>query len=251
MIKSGIKFSKETKRRMSESAKKRNLYGERNPFFGKHHSEETKEIIRLKRVGKKASEITRRKMSELHKGNKVNLGRHPSIETRRKMSEGKKGNKNSLGYHHTNETCQKMSAARKGKPKSKEHCRSMGVVRKGEKNPMWRGGLSFEPYCIKFNDEFRERVRVFFNYQCIECGTPQHGRKLGVHHINFDKQSCCNNTLPLFVTLCLACHLKTNFNREFWERHFTNVINEYYGGKCYFTKEEMEAYTLKETPKLI
>src|SRR5208337_386546 len=29
----------------------------------------------------------------------------------------------------------------------------------GEKSPGWKGGISFEPYCIKFNKEFKERVR--------------------------------------------------------------------------------------------
>ena len=46
---------------------------------------------------------------------------------------------------------------------------------------------------------------------------------------------------PLFVSLCQSCHAKTNKNREYWEQHFTEMINEYYGGRCYFLKEEMTA----------
>ena len=41
--------------------------GENHPMYGKHHSEETKRILREKATGKKASEETRRKMSEAQK----------------------------------------------------------------------------------------------------------------------------------------------------------------------------------------
>ena len=44
--------------------------GINNPFYGKHHSEESKKKISDTLEGHKASENTRRKMSELHRGNK-------------------------------------------------------------------------------------------------------------------------------------------------------------------------------------
>jgi hypothetical protein len=31
-----------------------------------------------------------------------------------------------------------------------------------ENNANWQGGISFEPYCILFNNEFKERVREFW-----------------------------------------------------------------------------------------
>lgn len=114
---------------------------------------------------------------------------------------------------------------------------SMGVSQKGEVNPAWRGGVSFEPYCQKFTKEFKERIRAYFDYTCIECRTPQNGSKLRIHHVNYDKMVCCNETKPLFVPLCQSCHSKTNFNRPYWERHFTDIINQYYEGKCYLPKE--------------
>lgn len=36
------KFSEETRRKLSESCKGKNFFGEKNPFFGKHHSIETR-----------------------------------------------------------------------------------------------------------------------------------------------------------------------------------------------------------------
>ena len=38
--------------------------GDKNPFFGKHHSEDTKEIIRQKRIRKKATDESKEKMSQ-------------------------------------------------------------------------------------------------------------------------------------------------------------------------------------------
>ena len=65
----------------------------------------------------------------------------------------------------------------------------------------------------------------------------QDGYKLDVHHVNFDKQSCCNDTIPLFVSLCRSCHMKTSFNRDYWQDHFTEMINEQYNGRCYLQKD--------------
>jgi hypothetical protein len=110
----------------------------------------------------------------------------------------------------------------------------------GEDNPAWRGGISFEPYCPKFNNEFKERVRIFFGRKCAECGKTEeeNGRKLSIHHINYDKQICCNGKIPLFIALCHAHNTKANKNREDWELHYTNIINTKYNRKCYLTKEE-------------
>jgi|WetSurMetagenome_2_1015567.scaffolds.fasta_scaffold399260_2 hypothetical protein len=149
------------------------------------------------------------------------------------------------------ETREKQSISRKGKKQSDSMKIKLSEKRKGENNPMygkrgplcpsWKGGVSFEPYCEKFNDEFRERVRKFFNHTCQICGHIwQPGEKrLSVHHVNYRKDSCCNEIFkPLFVPLCSGkCHTKTNHNREYWETYFTKIINENYNGVCYIGKE--------------
>jgi hypothetical protein len=112
------------------------------------------------------------------------------------------------------------------------------IGQKGENNHMWRGGISFEPYCQLFNDEFKERCREFWGRKCGVCGKTEkeNGQKLQVHHINYDKQVCCNSTKPLFIPLCKQCHNKTNINRTGWENILTNFVMVYLNGECYYSR---------------
>ena len=106
--------SDETRRKLSEAMK-----GENNPFYGKHHSEET--IKKLK--NRIITDEWRKKLSESCKGNKNWLGKHHSEETkeklseiaknrpqmaektRRKLSEKNRGSGNGMyGKHHSDET---------------------------------------------------------------------------------------------------------------------------------------------------
>ena len=201
-------------------------------------------------------EETRQKMSEARKGrfggeNAYWFGKHLTEETRRKLSEANKGRfdgeKNPMfgihligeknhfcGKHHLEKSRQKMSEARKGR---------FG----GEKSPTWKGGISFEPYCPKFNKDFKERVRILFDRKCFECNMSEeeNGKKLSVHHVNYDKMMCCDDTPPLFVPLCQSCHTKTNNNRVEWEAHFIEKLMAEKNGKCYFTKDEVENSLLR------
>lgn len=138
----------------------------------------------------------------------------------------------------------KVISVRWNKPKERENQVELLI------GGFWYGNIRYyqgPQYCEKFNEDFKERVRAFFGCVCPECGTPQpqNGKKLSVHHINFNKTSCCNPDAPrLFIPLCSngGCHTKTNNNRKYWENYFTKMIMGYYEGKCYFTKEEMKAW---------
>jgi len=195
----------------------RDHHGEKNPMFGKHHTEAARRKIGEAQLGKSPTEETRKKLSEVH------LGIPFSEDHRRKIGEANSGEKNYLFGKHPTES----------------HRRNLSESRFGERNPRWNGGTSFEPYCPKFTKEFKERVRTFFGYQCIECNALQNGKKLHVHHVNFNKNTCCDKTEPLFVPLCDSCHPKTNNNRDYWEQHFTEIINNYYQGRCYLSNDEM------------
>jgi hypothetical protein len=136
----------------------------------------------------------------------------------------------------TNEPTQKYcSRTCMGKAQSKIYI--------GEKHHNWRGGVSFEPYCSKFNNEFKERVRTFFNNVCILCGKTEqeNGKKLIVHHVNYKKEACCDEDIPrVFVILCASCHGKTNSvkGREKYQKQFEKMIEKRFGGRSYFHKKE-------------
>lgn len=129
------------------------------------------------------------------------------------------------------ETRIKQSKVRRGRTLSKEHRKKLsdaGIgLLAGEKNPMWRGGVSFEPYCPKFNERFKESIREKFDRTCFLCPTTEeeNGRKLGVHHVNYNKDCLCDDSECEFVPLCNKCHTKTNHNREYWENTILNKLN--------------------------
>jgi len=83
---------------MSITAKNRYINGEKNPFFGKKHSEETK-----------------KKMRESHAKRDCTV----SDETKQKISQSSKGKPGTFGHKgktHTPEAKIKASIARKGVP---------------------------------------------------------------------------------------------------------------------------------------
>lgn len=92
------------------------------------------------------------------------------------------------------------------------------VFEVGEKNPNWRGGISFEPYGVEFNESLKEQVRIRDGRTCQECGRKQHGKRLSVHHIDYDKKNSCPSNL---ISLCHGCHSKTNADRAHWQARLT------------------------------
>lgn len=90
----------------------RTMVGENNPFYGKHHSEETRKMMSEHNsrymLGKHHSEETKQKIRE------KNLGKYVSDETRRKISEHNARAR--LGVEVSEEIKKKISEAKKGKP---------------------------------------------------------------------------------------------------------------------------------------
>ncbi len=183
------------------------IKGEKHPLYGKHHSKETKAKIRAKRALQKCSEETRRKMSEARKGKPL------SEEIRKKISILKKG------YHHTEEAKKRISeGTKKGmcNPNVREKIKRTQFKKgqfSGEMHPNWNGGASFKPYCHKFNDELKEKIRERDTRTCQLCGNKENGKKLSVHHIHYDKTDC----EPDLISLCNKCSSKVNFNRDYYE----------------------------------
>lgn len=255
--------------------------GEKNHMYGKHHSEETKQLISDNHAdfkgenhpnyGKHHSDETKQKMSDAALGEKSSMyGKHHTEETKEKMSEAKLGEKNHnfgrtcekshrYGKTHSEETKRKQRDATSGEKNHnfgktfsdaiRQKMRENHADNSGEKHPNWKGGMSFEPYCIKFNNEFKDRVRDFFDRTCYVCGKSEQEqidemikaekrqfKKLDVHHVNYDKMMCCNDVKPLFVPLCRSCHTKTNTDREYWEEFFTVSLEYLTQGECFIPK---------------
>ena len=111
--------------------------------------------------------------------------------------------------------------------------RCLPCSRKGERNPMygksrelsptWKGGVSFEPYPLGWDKTHREQIRYRDKYTCQLCGIPEVEciRKLHVHHIDYNKKNIIPENL---ISLCNACHSKTNHNRDYWIKHFTEGL---------------------------
>jgi len=78
-------------------------------------------------------------------------------------------------------------------------------------NPVWRGGISFEPYTPAFNKILKEKIKKRGGYICQICY--KFSYKLDVHHIDYNKSN--NNPINL-ICLCPSCHAKTNYNRRYW-----------------------------------
>jgi hypothetical protein len=111
----------------------------------------------------------------------------------------------------------------------------------GKLNPNWHGGISFEPYCPKWNYNLRERIRAFFGYKCIVCGksTKENKQELSCHHVEYNKQACCDGKLVHFAALCASCHGKTGgHDRNRWQYILHYIIDEIYYGRSYYTKDE-------------
>lgn len=263
------KYSIKTRKRMSESQKKR-FATSSHPSKGRIVSKETRQKqSKAKKgknhpfYGKKRTEETKRKMSESHKGlPSPNKGKILSKEVKERMSRAKKGltketssralrqsislqgkmvgDKNpfygrrhteetknkiraKLAFHAiTEETRKKLSEAGKGRsvwnkgiPMTASTKRKVSKSLRGELNPAWDGGKSFEPYNIDFNKELKEKVRKLKNHTCQVCLVNESIKAHDVHHIDYNK---LNNNIDNMTLLCDSCHGKTNHNRHFWHR---------------------------------
>jgi hypothetical protein len=112
----------------------------------------------------------------------------------------------------------------------------------------WMGSVKYydgPQYCEKWTPELRERVRAWFGYRCVECGISQNGRKLSVHHVWYNKKSCCDDSPRSLVALCNSCHSKTSNvrsdKRKELSQHFQDIIDTDYDGRCWYTPDEMLA----------
>lgn len=157
------------------------------------------------------------KQSEEHRRN-IGLSRvgkkYPKLSEIKKLQN--KGESNPMfGKNHTEETKSKVSIMFKGRHHSPQTQFKKGQ-NKLDKNHMWKGGISFEPYSLEWTNELRTKIRKKYGFQCQLCFK----NGFDVHHIDYNKKNCSEDNLTV---LCRRCHPQTNHDREYWINRFKGV----------------------------
>lgn len=130
----------EYRQKMSDVRKGKRL-GEDNPFYGKHHTEETKQLISKNATGRIMAEETKQKISESTKGKIF------SEETRNKISESLKGNNWNLGKR-----------GKKASPEARDNISKAAIQRllnNDCKNVAWKHSKKGQYFSDKNNKEIR------------------------------------------------------------------------------------------------
>lgn len=231
----GMPWTKESREKMSAAMKAKHI----------KLSPEAKVRLLACNLGKKQKPETIAKIVAAKKGTKMSVessakkaialkGHVVSPETRAKISAAHKGRVITSGWR------EKLVESHKGKRLSRESKIKLSILNSGENNAQWKGGISFGPYCPKFNDDLKRRIRAFFEHRCICCGKHQseEKRKLSCHHVEYFKTACCDGEPVHFAALCGHHHGLTGNDRLRWESMLNRIIDEIYGGRSYFTKEE-------------
>lgn len=186
----------------------------------------------------------RKLKSMLQKGKPSAMaGKKHSAESKRKISESRKNkyfgkNHPMYGRKHSEETKRKMSKPRinftpwnKGKKFSEESKRKMRNNHADftlDKHPRWKGGKSFEPYCLDWTKEYKNFIKERDGNRCLNPDCFNNSNILVVHHINYNKKFCATTNL---ITLCNSCNSRANSSRD-WHKHwYQAIIKKRYGGK--------------------
>ena len=78
-------------------------------------------------------------------------------------------------------------------------------------------------YPVEWSPELRRRIRERDGFKCRVCMRTQNDeeRDLQVHHIDYNKENCEETNL---ISLCMACHIRTNINRKQWQLFFESLV---------------------------
>ena len=238
----GKQHTKETKQKMSEKIQGRIPWNKGLKGVIKD-SEETKEKKRQARLGKKHTEATKKKIGDKHKNKVV------SEETRKKLSEYNLGKtyEQIYGEEKAEETRKKLSDSHKRLWENEEYRKQRleyfqsdewKQIRSEAQKILWQNekyremmsdGDNESDYDKGWTEELREFIRQRDNFTCQECGVTQDklGRKLSVHHIDFNKQDCSEENL---ISLCNSCHALTKakgFREIFIEKYIAQIAELY------------------------
>ncbi len=149
---------------------------------------------------------------------------------------------NSKGKKRNELQRKNISNGHKGLKQSLEQRKKTSIKMSGRGNPGYIDGRSKLPYCEKFDDKLKELIRKRDNHQCqfpgclcsnLEC-ILLYKNSLHIHHIHYDKINC----YPDLITLCLKHNSIVNFNRDYYESLFMNMLNN--RGLLFWTRRNIK-----------
>jgi len=189
-----------------------NRYVAQHHHRGKSPSPESNEKRRQTQLGRKRSE-KHKKTRAAHKEN------CQCFCCRNKRGELKGDNCPNYGRRHTEDHKRKVSKVLRSRGGHRFDCLCPFCKAKKGQHPNWHGGISREGYPCRFNEKLKEDVRKRDGNICQVCNKTreENGRKLDVHHIDYDKENVAMNNL---VSLCRSCNVKVNKDREHWSNYF-------------------------------
>lgn len=175
----GQKRSKECKLKMS-LAKKDKYNGKDNPFYGKHHTQKTKDIVSRTHKNKTMSEDMRRRISI-----------------------------SSMGRKNTEISKERVSQSHKKLWRNKEWREEhLKFIPRGENHYNYKDGRSKLLPPTRYGDDWEKIRYVVYlrdNFTCQDCGIKN--IILDIHHkVSFLISH--DNSLSNLITLCKSCHMK-------------------------------------------
>jgi len=187
-----------------------NQNGKNNSFYGKIHTEEYKQFISDINSGRIFSKETRLNMSKAMKGIPK------SEEHKKKISERMSGENHPFYGKKRPEHSKKISG-------KNNYLYGKGYLISGEKNPNWKGGISFLPYCIDWMKDFKEIIKHRDGYKCSNflCYNSSDENDLTIHHIDYNKLNCSIDNL---ITVCRSCNGKANKDRGWHTSFYTELL---------------------------
>ncbi len=205
------------------------------------HSEEVRKKMSLAKLGKPSNRIMTEELKE--KIRQKNIGRKRSEETRRKQSEARRGkepwNKGKKGLmvawnkgkKLSNEHCEKLSESHKGNPgfwEGKKRSDNVGQAvakrnkeKRGDKHWNWQDGITPINQMLRQRIETKEwRQKVFErdNFTCQKYGLVRD--KIQAHHIhNWADYPKLRHELSNGITLSKKAH--DEFHSKYGRRNTT------------------------------